>query len=264
MKSKTNLRNLLCVMALGAASLGASAEGTLTVGISTGYPPFDILNPDGSVGGFDVEIAKAICEDQKKTCKFIQIEFDGIIPGLLTKKYDTIIASMGITPERQKKVAFTDKYYYSPSALIGAKTANFKADTQSTAGKSIGVERGSAHECYVKKHFPKAILRQYPASDEAYLDLVAGRIDAVVVDTIPGGEWIKGDATRTAKFAPIDPDLRDNACFGSGEVGIAVRKSDNKLREQLNASIKAIRKSGAYQKISNSYFGYDIYGPEMK
>ena len=233
MKSKTHLRTLLCVMALGAASLGASAGGTLTVGISTGYPPFDILNADGSVGGFDVEIAKAICEDQKKTCKFVQIEFDGIIPGLQSKKYDTII---------------------SP----------FKADEKSTAGKALGVERGSAHECYVKKHFKNAKLRQYPASDEAYLDLLAGRVDAVIVDTIPGQEWIRAEPSRKDKFTNIDPDLKDTECFGSGDVGIAVRKTDNKLREELNASIRAIRKSGAYQKISNKYFGRDIFGADLK
>ena len=264
MKSKTHLRTLLCVMALGAASLGASAEGTLTVGISTGYPPFDILNADGSVGGFDVEIAKAICEDQKKTCKFVQIEFDGIIPGLQSKKYDTIISSMGITDERQRKVSFTDKYYYSPSAMIGPKNAPFKADEKSTAGKVLAVERGSAHECYVKKHFKNAKLRQYPASDEAYLDLLAGRVDAVIVDTIPGQEWIRAEPSRKDKFTTIDPDLKDTECFGSGDVGIAVRKTDNKLREELNASIRAIRKSGAYQKISNSYFGRDIFGADLK
>jgi polar amino acid transport system substrate-binding protein len=79
MEKRSHIRTLICALAISAASWGANAEGTLTVGISTGYPPFDILNADGSVGGFDVDIAKAICEDQKKTCKFIQIEFDASI-----------------------------------------------------------------------------------------------------------------------------------------------------------------------------------------
>ncbi|MEO1551240.1 MAG: transporter substrate-binding domain-containing protein, partial [Pseudomonadota bacterium] len=105
-----------------------------------------------------------------------------------------------------------------------------------------------------------AEMRQYQTSEEAYLDLQSGRIDAVLVDTIPGEEWIKSDP-RNADFAPVADNLYDFPCFGEG-IGIAVRKDEDDLREGLNAAIKAIRASGDYQTLSEEYFGRDIYGPE--
>lgn len=236
----------------------AQAEGVLRVAISTGYPPFDVLNADGTYGGFDVEFANLICERMNKTCEFTDIEWDGIIPGLLANKYDVIIASMGINEERMKQVDFSDPYYKGPSALIARKDAGFTADEAGTEGKAIGVQRATAHECYIGKHMAKADMRQYATSEEAYLDLQAGRIDAVLVDTIPGEEWLKSDPANAEAFAPISADLYDMECFGVGQ-GIALRKGEDALKAELNAAIQKTREDGSYIELSNRYFGRDIY-----
>ncbi|MEO0567063.1 MAG: transporter substrate-binding domain-containing protein [Pseudomonadota bacterium] len=242
------------------ASIAASQE-VLRVGVSSGYPPFDVLEPDGTLSGFDIDIANLLCEAMDMTCEFVDIDWDGIIPGLQANKFDAIISSMGITEDRMKQVDFTERYYYSASALIAPKdTGISSADEAGTAGKAIGVQRATAHECYVQKFFPSADMRQYQTSEEAYLDLQSGRIDAVLVDTIPGEEWINSDPGN-AGFAPVADDLYDFPCFGEG-IGIAVRKGEDELRENLNAAIQAIRASGAYQEVSDGYFGRDIYGPE--
>lgn len=236
----------------------AQAEGTLRVAISTGYPPFDVLNADGTYGGFDVEFANLICERMNKTCEFTDIEWDGIIPGLLANKYDVVIASMGINEERLRQVDFSEPYYKGPSALIAKKDAGFAADEAGTEGKAIGVQRATAHECYIRKHMAKADMRQYASTEEAYLDLQAGRIDAVLVDTIPGKEWLKSDPAKAEAFAPISADLYDAECFGVGQ-GIALRKGEEALKTELNAAILKTREDGSYLELSNRYFGRDIY-----
>lgn len=240
----------------------AAAQDTLRVGVASGYPPFDVLEPDGTLSGFDIDIANLLCAEMNMTCEFVDIDWDGIIPALKARKFDAIISSMGITEDRMRQVDFTDKYYYSASALIAHKDTEIaSADEAGTDGKAIGVQRATSHECYVQEHFPGADMRQYQTSEEAYLDLQSGRVDAVLVDTIPGDAWLKSEPRNAEDFAMVADDLYDVGCFGEG-IGIAVRKGEDELRENLNAAIKAIRASGDYQKLSKEYFGRDIYGPE--
>jgi polar amino acid transport system substrate-binding protein len=252
----------LTAAAIGLGAQIAAAQDVLRIGVSSGYPPFDVLEPDGTLSGFDIDIANLLCAEMDMTCEFVDIDWDGIIPALQANRFDAIVSSMGITEDRMKQVDFTDRYYYSASALIApVDTEIATADAAGTAGKSVGVQRATSHECYVQKLFPDADMRQYQTSEEAYLDLQSGRVDAVLVDTIPGEEWLKSDEEIAADYAMVANDLYDFPCFGDG-IGIAVRKGEDELREGLNAAIKAIRASGAYQEISMSYFGRDIYGPE--
>jgi ABC-type amino acid transport substrate-binding protein len=157
-----------------------------------------------------------------------------------------------------KQVDFSEPYYKGPSALIAKKDAGFTADEAGTAGKAIGVQRATAHECYIGKHMTQADMRQYATSEEAYLDLQAGRIDAVLVDTIPGEEWLKSDPAIAEVFTPISADLYDMECFGVGQ-GIALRKGEDALKAELNAAILKTREDGSYLELSNRYFGRDIY-----
>ena len=246
------------VLAFLAGMAQAQAQETLRVGVSSGYPPFDVLNADGTLGGFDVDYANLLCARMKMTCAFTDIEWDGIIPGLLAKRFDIIVSSMGINEERMRQVDFTDPYYRSPSALIAPKGATFTADAAGTAGRKVGVQRATAHECYMRKHMPDAEMRQYATSEEAYLDLQSGRIDAVLVDTIPGEAWISSNPANAA-FAPVAADLYDDECFGAGS-GIALRKGEDDLRGKLNAAIAETRKDGSYVALSDKIFGRDIYG----
>jgi lysine-arginine-ornithine-binding protein len=241
-----------------ALAASARAEGTLRVAISTGYPPFNVLNADGSFGGFDVDYALLLCERMEMTCEFTDIEWDGIIPGLLANRYDAIIASMGITEERRQQIEFSIPYYQTPSTVIARADAGLTADAAGLAGKAIGVQRATGHECYIQREWPEADMRSYPTSDEAYLDLLSGRIDAVLVDSIPGQEWIASDPAH-AVFAPVGADIYDTPCFGDG-TGIGLRQGEPELLEALNAAILETREDGSYVALSERYFGRDIYG----
>lgn len=236
----------------------AQAEDVLRVAISTGYPPFNVLNADGTFGGFDVDYALLLCERMQKTCEFTDIEWDGIIPGLLANRYDAIIASMGITEERKQQITFSNPYYQTPSTVIARADSGLIADAAGLAGRAIGVQRATGHECYIRREWGEADMRSYPTTDEAYLDLLAGRIDAVLVDSIPGQDWLASDPAH-AVFAPVGGDIYDTECFGEG-TGVGLRQGETELLDALNAAIQLTREDGSYVALSERYFGRDIYG----
>jgi len=166
---------------------------------------------------------------------------------------------MGITEDRKRHVDFTERYYYSASALLAPKGSDVAASKEGTAGHTLGVQRATAHECYYENHFSDADLKQYATTEEAYLDLQAGRVDALLVDTLPALDWLKSEAAGDG-YALIADNLYDEGCFGEG-IGIAIRKGDDQLREAFNKAIKDIRANGVYQEINDKYFEVDIYGP---
>jgi arginine/ornithine transport system substrate-binding protein len=229
-------------------------------GVEGAYPPFSQTEQDGSVTGFDIDIAHALCAELKAECTLIKQDWDGIIPALLGRKYDAIIATMDITEERMKKVAFTKKYQHIPARFVAEKGATYQATEAFMKDKRVGVQRATSMDLYISDNFPSAKIKRYGSVDDAYLDLKAGRLDYVMADSaaISAGLLAKegGD-----KFEFVGPQLNDPKWFGYG-AGIAIRKQDKDLENQLNAAIDAIRANGTYKKIQDKYFTFDIYGQE--
>jgi len=240
------------------ASSAAMAEGEkIVIGTEGAYPPFNVLESDGTLTGFDVDIAKALCEQMKADCTFVAQDWDGIIPGLIAKKYDAIVASMSITAERKEKVDFSKKYYNTPPAIIVPKDSDIKEATpEALAGKSLGAQGSTTHSNYAQAHMSGAEIKMYPTSDEYKLDIANGRIDAAIDDVVVLSEWLKTEEGACCKLLgtlPIDPVIN-----GEG-AGIAVRKGDP-LADKFTAAIAAIRASGKYQEINAKYFPFDVYG----
>ena len=173
----------------------ANAE-PLKVGFSPeAYPPFYVADAAGNWGGWEVEIVNAICAEAKFECELVPIPWDGLIPALTTKKIDAIMNSMSITDERKKTIDFSDKYYNTPTAVIGPKGETFDATPEGLKGKIIGVQVSTTHAAYVKKHFTEAAeIKEYQTQDEANQDLAAGRIDATQADSIALDAFLKSDA----------------------------------------------------------------------
>ena len=187
------------------------------------------------------------------------IPWDGLIPGLTTKKIDAIMNSMSITAEREKTIAFSDKYYNTPTAIIGPKGESFGATPEDLKGKIIGVQVSTTHSAYAKKHFTEAAeIKEYQTQDEANQDLAAGRIDATQADSIALDAFLKTDQGKECcdLKGHVAEDLE---ILGPG-VGAGVRKEDTELKEKINAAIKAIRENGKYEEITKKYFDFDIYG----
>lgn len=229
------------------------------IGTEGAYPPFNYVDKNGQLQGFDIDIAKALCEVMGVKCDFVMQDWDGIIPGLLAKKYDCIVASMSITEERKKKVDFTDKYYMTPAKFVVKKGAGIEISEKGLKGKTVGVQRATIHENFVRDKFGDTVkIKAYATQDEANMDLVSGRVDLVIADSVVLlGGFLETDAGKDFEF--VGPGFDDKKWFGEG-IGIAVRKGESDLREMLNKGIKKIRADGTYQKINAKYFDFDVYG----
>ena len=249
---------LALALALPFAAALAAEPTKLRVGVEGAYPPFSSVGPDGQIKRFDIDIAKALCEQIKAQCTLVQLDFDGMIPALQARKIDMIVASMSITPERLKVVDFSDKYYTTPNRLIAKAGSGIDGTPAGFKGKKIGVQRATINDRYATAKFSGASIVRYGKQDEIYLDLAAGRIDATLVDGIAGNEgFLKTPAGKGYTF--VGPAYDDPEFFGKG-AGIAVRKSDTELRDKLSAAIQAIRANGTYKQIAARYFDFDIYG----
>ena len=240
---------------------GAKEWKKVRVGVEGAYPPFSSTTPDGKLVGFDIDIAKALCEAMGAECQLVAQDWDGIIPALLAKKYDCIVASMSITEERKKKVAFSNKYYNTPAKFVAKKGAIAEFSKEAVKGKSVGVQRATIHDRYVTDNYGDTVdIKRYGTQDEAYLDLKAGRVDMLLADSVALSEgFLK--KPEGADFQFVGPDLTDPKWFGIG-AGIACRKEDKDLVEALNKAIVKIRADGTYKKIQDQYFDFNVYGKE--
>ncbi len=248
------------VITAAALMLGAGVAQAdikkVRIGTEGAYPPFNSVDSSGQLVGFDIDIAKAMCEKMKVECTFVAQDWDGIIPALLSKKFDAIVASMSITDERKEKVAFTIPYYQTPGNFVAPKDTKLTdISPAGLKGKSIGAQSSTTGSVYLEDKYKGSEIKLYQTQDEANADLAAGRLDAVLADKFVLYEWLeKTDAGKCCKF--VGPDLADVNPQGTG---IALRKEDNELREMFNKAIKEIVADGTYKKINAKYFPFDIY-----
>ncbi len=262
---KTLLKTAVAAAAIALAGAVSAQAEQVKVGFSPeAYPPFYSQDASGNWGGWEVEIVMAICADQKLDCVLTPIPWDGLIPALNAKKIDTIMNSMSITAERQKEIDFSDKYYNTPTAIVGPKGQKFDATPEGLKGKILGVQVSTVHAAYAKKHFGDSVaeIKEYQTQDEANQDLVAGRIDATQADSIALDAFLKSDQGKACCDLKgyVEPDLE---VLGPG-VGAGVRKDDTALKDKINAGIKDIRENGKYAEITKKYFDFDIYGDDKQ
>lgn len=250
----------LSAAALAVAAGAATAQEKMQIRIGTegAYPPFNNLTADGQLEGFDIDIARALCEEMNAECTFVTQDWDGIIPALQAGKFDAIIASMSITEERKQQVDFTEKYYNTPPALVVMKDSDITGVTaEDLAGKVIGAQAATTHAQFAEASFPDSEVRVYPTAEEYKLDMANGRLDAVLDDVIVLQEWLDTPDGECCKV--LDTLKPVEEIYGEG-IGIAVRKGEDELREKFNAAIRAIRENGKYNEINDKYFAFDVYG----
>lgn len=236
-------------------SAAGAQEATIRIATEGAYPPFNTLNADGTLAGLDVDMANALCEEMKAKCTIVAQDWDGIIPGLMAKKYDAIIASMSITEDRKKQIDFTNKYYTTPlavavpndSTLAGVAIADLK-------DKTVGAQAGTTQAIYATDVYGKAgvDVKLYPTQDEAAADMTNGRIDALISDKFVVVDWLNNAGKDCCKMLGDVPGTET-------EAGIGIRKGDDALREKFNKAIDAIVANGTHKKIVAKYFPFDIY-----
>ncbi|WP_114811809.1 ABC transporter substrate-binding protein [Paraburkholderia kururiensis] len=249
-------------VALLALSAGAHAKDWTTIrfGVDASYPPFESKASDGKLVGFDIDLGNEICARLKAKCVWVENDFDGMIPALKAKKFDGVLSSMSMTPQRAEQIAFSSKLFNTPTRLVAKKGSGLKPTPESLAGKSVGVEQGTIQETYAKTYWePKgAKVVPYQNQDQVYADLLSGRLDAALQDAVQADiGFLK--TPRGAGYEFVGKDLVDPKILGNG-AGIGLRKEDTDLKAKIDKAIAEILKDGTYKKLEKKYFDFDVYG----
>ncbi|MEL4178027.1 lysine/arginine/ornithine ABC transporter substrate-binding protein [Roseateles sp. PN1] len=260
MQSRT-LIALTAIAALACSAFSVQAQAPdwkkIRIGVEGAYPPFSEVGADGKLKGFEIELVQAYCAEMKAQCTLVQQDFDGLIPALQARKVDAIFASVSITEERKKAIAFSNPYYNTPGRLVAKAGAKFDLSPAGLKGKKIGVQSATIHEAYAAAIFKQSEIVRYQTQDQVFLDLKSGRIDMTLADA-PAADFGFLKKPEGKGFAFIGPDYDDEKYFGVGS-GVGMRKADEAtLAKKFNAAIAAAQANGTFKKLNDKYFDYDI------
>ena len=219
----------------------------------TDYPPFNYAGPDGNPVGFNIDLARMICEEIQVQCTIQMRRFDTLISALNSNNGDAIIASIAQTPEMRARVDFSDPYYRTPARFVALRNSPIDdVRPEALEGKKIAVVAGTAHEAYLKTLFTEAELRPYPDADAARFALKRGEVDLLFGDGISLAFWLNGtDSANCCEFRG-GPYL-ESRFFGEG-VGIAVRRGNDLLRQAFNWALFRIWEKGRFTDLWLRYF----------
>lgn len=255
---KSMLRTFACAAVIAAAVTAPAfaddldeikADNEFSFAMSGAFPPFSFVDENNQVVGFDVDIGDGLAKRLGVQPKVVTTAWDGIIAGLKTGKYDAVIGSMTITPERAKAVDFVGPYYHGGRGAFVPEDSPVQT-LDDLQGKTVGLTLGETHEKWARDHGGWTI-RTYKSIAEMTLELRAGRIDAIIADKIPVLVQIKEQNEPIRQVEIPGPD-------GTEEVGIAIRKDNPELKAALEKGLAAMQADGSYEAISMKWIGRDI------
>ncbi len=228
------------------ASATGVAGKTLRIATEGAYPPFNYTNADGTLAGYDVDVANALCAQMQAECQIVAQDWDGIIPGLLAQKYDAVIAGMSVTPERQEKVDFTEPYF--ANTMVWLTDTNSSFDPMTIENLTLGGQRSTTPGAYLQDNYEGVdgnTVQLYDNYDNAYLDLKSGRSNAVLAEKVSAISWL---ADNPEGFGIVGDEI-DN----DDNIAIAVRKGDS-LRDEFNDALDEIRSNGELARLEQANF----------
>lgn len=248
---------LLGAMVLTAAGCGSTEKTTfqsiketkeMTFAMTGAYPPFNFINENGDLVGFDIDIANAIAQKMGVKAKPITTAWDGIISGLTGNRFDMIIGSMAVTPERQKKISFTDPYYID-GAQFFAKTGSKLKDIAELKDGRVGVVTGTTFHTYLSKMKNVKEILQFESDVDNIKSVEIGRAEGLVTGKLVG---LYSANRYDVAIEPIGDPLYIET------IAIAIRQEDKDLLIAVNKALKEIKEDGTYEKISKKWFGRNI------
>ncbi|WP_250474979.1 ABC transporter substrate-binding protein [Caballeronia sp. GAFFF1] len=250
------MRKLLVCIAMSVAAVGAQAKdwSTLRFGTDATYAPFESKASDGRLVGLDIDLGNEICRRLNAKCVWVESDFDGLIPALKAKKFDGVLSSMSVTPQRAEEIAFSKDLYLTPTRLLAKAGANLLPTADSLKGKSVGVEQGTIQETYARTNWAQKGVRvvAYQNQDQAYSDLISGRLDATLQDEVQADQgFLK--TPRGVGFAFAGDRIK------TGAAAIGLRKDDTDLKEKIDGAISAMVKDGTFRQFEKKYFSLDLY-----
>ena len=220
-------------------------SGTIKIATEGAFPPFNVLTGK-TLGGFEVDLANALAKQMGLKVSWVTAPFDGLLIGLQQNRYDFVIASHGITPERAKAVDFSQPHYCTGGAIVtrpgGPTTA------AALKGQKVGVQVGTSYLTSVRKVAGIGEIKTYPKDTDVMAALMVGRVNAWVSDRFVGLEAVKAQKGKL-----VQGDL-----LFKEQIAMAVKKGNSGLLKELNAALSRALSDGTYARISNTYFGQDI------
>jgi polar amino acid transport system substrate-binding protein len=217
------------------------------------YPPFDYAGPDGNPAGFNVDLARLLCDEIKATCTIQARRFDTLMDALNDNRGDAVIASIAPTAETRRRADFTDPYYRTPARFVARLDSPIgDALPELLEGKKIAVVAGTAHEAYLKAMFTEAEVRPYPNADAARAALRNNEVDLLFGDGIALAFWLNGTDSGGCCAFRGGPFL-EGRFFGEG-IGIAVKRGNDLLRQALNWALFRQWEKGSFTDLWLRYF----------
>jgi len=265
---------LSSIAALAIFFSSAQAD-SIRIGTEGAYPPWNSKDASGNLIGFEVDLAKELCVIMKHECTIVEQDWDGMIPGLIMRKFDAIMAGMSITDERMKTINFSQGYADEVASLAVMKGSGLegmdtpeginlslggsdvkgalKTLTAALAGKTIGVQTATIHQNFLESGDVGSVkVRTYKTQDEVNLDLAAGRIDAALAAAVAFTDY----AEKSGKDVVLVGPTFAGGAFGNG-VGVGIRKDDAQLLKDFNKAINTARKNGKISELAIKWFGFD-------
>ena len=219
----------------------------------TDYPPFNFAGPDGNPAGFNVDLARLLCEEIKISCTVQMRRFDTLLDAITSNRGDAIIASIAVTPQIRTRVDFTDPYYRAPARFVSRRDGMLQElRPEYLEGRKVGVVTGSSFEAYLRAMFTDAVVKDYP-NDEALRQALRQKdVDFIFGDAIALAFWINGtDSADCCAFS--GGPFVESRYFGEG-IGIAVRKGNDTLRQALNWALFRVWEKGKFTDLWLRYF----------
>ena len=217
------------------------------------YPPFNYAGPDGNPAGFNVELARLICEELKIPCTIQLRRFDTLLQALAENRADAVIASLAVTPETRLRVDFSDPYYRAPARFVARRDTSLRDIVPEVLeGKKVAVVAGTAHEAYLKAFFTEVELRPYRNMEAAREGLRKGEADLLFGDGIALAFWLNGtDSAGCCVF--VGGPFTESRYFGEG-VGIALKRGNDTLRLAFNWALFRLWEKGRFTDLWLRYF----------
>jgi len=248
---------------------------SIRIGTEGAYPPWNAKDETGKLIGFEVELANFLCIYMKRDCTIVEQDWDGMIPGLIMKKYDAIMAGMSITDERKKTINFSQGYADEVASLAVMKGSSLegmsapvgislskpnsdakkalKTITAALAGKTVCTQTGTIHQNFLESGDVGTVkVRTYKTQDEVNLDLTAGRCDVALAAAVAFTDY----AEKSGKAVVLVGPTFSGGAFGNG-VGVGLRKADTQLEKDFNKAINTARNNGKISELAIKWFGFD-------
>lgn len=245
---------ILTLAAAGFAGSLYAAPDKITIATDATFPPFESIDANGKLVGYDVDLMYAICKAAAMNCNVISAPWDGMIPGLMSNKYDALISQLTVTDARRRVMTFSDIYDRPVFRFVAKKGTFTDTSPEALKGKVIAVQTGTPMDTYVTKHYPGSTIKHYDGGSAPYLDLTAGRADIFMsYEAQIIYSFLKKEDGKDYQL--VGPRLtgKDAPEFGEG-VAIAINKKNTALVEKINQGLAKVRADGELGSLNKKYF----------